>query len=296
MATEARTSRLADRAGEGRRDFLRLLAASLLGSTPASAWPGPAPTVITAPNAGAMPVNQLAISGNACGPAALLTAFRCGNVNWQQAARVPGNSDREQLSWVIRRHALVRSSHLPDRTRWHRTRGINVADLTDIANEMAAPLLLPRVASRLLFAENREDPAKLLRRVHSHLATSLRKGLPPVASLRRYTRRPGSDGNPQWVTLEGHFVVVTAIPAKLPTDARTFSFDYIDPWGGKRLTGTCRAALPPAASPVRKGAAVDSLAAPACLEADCPGSLIGLGKVHPGDQTTVAFEAIIGRP
>ena len=44
-----------------------------------------------APKANATPVNQLAISGNACGPAALLASFRCGNDAWQRAAAsLPG--------------------------------------------------------------------------------------------------------------------------------------------------------------------------------------------------------------
>ena len=32
------------------------------------------------------PLNQLRVSGNACGPAALLNAFRFGNTDWQRAS------------------------------------------------------------------------------------------------------------------------------------------------------------------------------------------------------------------
>ena len=82
-----------------------------------------------APNGAARPANQLDISGNACGPAALLSSFRCGNAAWQKAAvALPGEDDRAQLRHWIRYHGLRPSETLKGRTRWT-TAGINVEDL-----------------------------------------------------------------------------------------------------------------------------------------------------------------------
>ena len=271
--------------------FLFIVPLALVAS--AGAWPWSQPVALTAPNPGARPVNQLAISGNACGPAALLTAFRFGDPRWQLAARLPGESDREQLSYLIRRHALVKSARIPDRVRWNRARGVNVADLTDIANDMAAPALLPRISTNLLFLEPREDAATLLRRAHARIVNSLRKGLPPVASLRRYTRRPGPDGHSQWLTLEGHFIVITGISSQLPPAARSFTIDYIDPWGGQYLTGSF--AIHDESFPAATAADRNGPTPSPCLEANCPDSRVGLSKVRPGETTRLAFEALIGR-
>ena len=45
-----------------------------------------------------MPANQLVVAGNACGPAALLNAFRFGNADWQRRVRLAGATDKERLS------------------------------------------------------------------------------------------------------------------------------------------------------------------------------------------------------
>lgn len=261
----------------------------------ADAWPGAQPATRTAPNPTAPLVNQLAISGNACGPASLLNAFRSGNNHWQKAARIPGDTDREQLSWLIRRHGLCRSAHLGDRIRWNPRGGVNVSDLTDMANEMAAPHLLPRLATETVFLTSREQPQDLLRRVHSRLEASLRKGIPPIASLRRYTHRHASANNALWLALEGHFIVISGVPSKLGRDARSFPVEYIDPWGGKRRAGMI--AIPAAVFQAAAAANADPelRGRPPCLEAICPETKVGLAKVRPGERTFVAFDALIGR-
>jgi hypothetical protein len=275
-----------------RRDWFVLLLVACSAS--AGAWPLPPPAERSAPNPEAPPVNQLAISGNACGPAALLNAFRSGNERWQKAAQLPGDSDRAQLSYLIRRHALVKSSHLEDRIRWHPRRGINVADLTDVANEMSAPHLLPRLRTEILFLDGREQAPDLLRRAHARINASLRHGIPPVASLRRYTHRHASRGNALWLALEGHFIVITRVPGQLDRGARSFGFDYIDPWGGKCRQGTL--AIPALAFQAGAPAGPNTALAPSpCLEAVCPQTHVGLSKVKPGETTLVAFDALIGR-
>lgn len=235
-----------------------------------------------APGAAAPPVNQLSISGNACGPAALLASFRCGGETWQKAAAaLPGATDREQLGQWIRRYGLRPSAALKGRMRWTGN-GINVEDLVLAANEMNRPLYLPQLAHDDLFLRRGEKPDELLRRTHGRLERSLAKGIPPLLSLRRFVLRKGS-----WIPLQGHFVTVIAVPRKHPRGGQEFTFTYLDPWGGKRREG-------------KLGIATRSLLAgpgqsSPCLEATVPDAGIAKDQVRRGETTAVVPAAVIGR-
>ncbi len=241
-----------------------------------------------APNGGAAPVNQLAISGNACGPAALLAAFRTGSEKWQRPGQaVEGENDRQRLGFIIRKVAMRPSKNLPGRTRWSRS-GVNVADLTDMANEMAAGHFLPPVGYEIFFMKPGETQEVLLRRVHARLEKSLSKGLPPVLSIRRYIRKKG-----EWTVAEAHFVTITALPRKLEKGGRSFRVSYLDPWGGRRCEGEIAISIKGflAGDPA---AAADPSLAP-CLEAVFPEALVGKSKIGKGEPTLLAVSAAIGR-
>jgi hypothetical protein len=231
----------------------------------------------SAPRPEAAPVNQLSISGNACGPAALLASFRCGSDAWQRAsAAFPGKGDREQIGLWIRRHGLQPSATLKGRRRWT-SAGINVEDLVAAANECTRPLFLPQVAQDELFLRRGEDGSKLLRRGHRRLESSLKKGIPPLLSLRRFVLRGG-----RWTAVQGHFVTVIAVPARLPRRQTEFAFTYLDPWGGKRSEGIIRVAQP-------------TLLDGTCLEASVPAANIGKKEIRKGESTAVVPAAVIGR-
>lgn len=236
----------------------------------------------TAPQAEARPVNQLSISGNACGPAALLASFRCGSESWRRAAAgLPGATDREQLGQWIRRHGLRPSETLQGRKRWTNA-GINVEDLVAAANEMNRPLFLPALAQDGLFVRRGENPEALLKRTHQRLEASLKKGIPPLLSLRRFVQRDG-----RWVPLQGHFITVTAVPLRLARKQREFAFTYLDPWGGKRGEGVLR--IPTEALLSENGPPSP------CLEAWVPAANIAKKEVRRGERTAVVPAAVIGR-
>ena len=238
-----------------------------------------------APNAGATPVNQLSIAGNACGPAALLSAFRFGNEDWRRAADgVAGENDRQRLRKIILEIAMRPSKSLPGRPRWSKS-GVNVADLCDIANEMTSAHYLPKVGYEVLFLKPRESPEKLLDRVHGRLEKSLAKGLPPVVSIRRFVQRKG-----RWDVVEGHFVTIVSIPRKLGRAETSFPVTYLDPWGGRRCEG--RIAISDKAFAAGQGG--DPLLAP-CLEAVFPQALVGKSKVPKGAATLLTVSAAVGR-
>lgn len=237
---------------------------------------------LQAPAIGAGPVNQLEIAGNACGPAALLASIRCGDARWQELGRLlPGETDRDKLRYVIQSHGLTDSASLRGRKRWSRD-GINPEDLADVAGELAALRQLPAPEVRDLFRRSRETPAGHLKRIHGLLAGSLKRGLPPVLSLRRYVQRGG-----RWESVQSHFVTVVGVPKKLPRGDASFSFTYFDPWGGRRAVG--HLALP------AMSLLADPSGRPTSLVALVPDADVGSRKVRAGEPTAVVPAVAIGR-
>lgn len=247
----------------------------------------PGDELLRAPRVEVKPVDQLAVAGNACGPAALLNAFQSGNDDWRRAwDGVSGKTDRERILAVIREIGMRPSTHVPGQARWSR-RGVSVADLRDMARDMSAGRYLPQVSEEVLFRKPGETPEKLLARVHQRLATSLKKGLPPVLSIRRHSLRMDKSGNPVWTTIDAHFVTLTSLPRKLPRGAHSFPVTYIDPWGGRRLSG----AISIPETPVFP----DSEGSSSCLEAAFPQSSVGSKMLRRGEKSVLALSAAVGR-
>jgi hypothetical protein len=235
----------------------------------------------------AVPANQLVVAGNACGPTALLNAFRFGNPAWQRASNaIAGDTDKQRITRIIRERGMRPSSHLIGHPRWSR-KGVNLADLCDIANELTRGHFLPLVSQEVLFLKPGETQEKLLKRVHQRLDTSIAKGLPPVISLRRYAKRGQNGKPPEWIVLDAHFVTLTALPHKLEKGARSFPISYIDPWGGKLCQGVI--SLP------ERPILADSAATSPCLEAVFPQASVGKKLIHPGELTGLTVAAVLGR-
>ena len=221
-----------------------------------------------APHLDAHAANQLDIAGNACGPTALLNSFRFGSPACQQVAdAIPGETDRAKLRHVIIDNGGSWSRHIPQRHRWSR-RGINAADLTDIANELGAAKSLPQV--RLFIPQNSSRPQSLLRATYNQLAGSLRQGFPPVAGLRRYVGTK---------LVNSHFVTILQVPDALDKHAQEFSLLYIDPLGGKKSHGIIRL------TPIQQKL---------LLVADLPDS--PLCKNHSGSGSYVTMDSLIALP
>lgn len=264
------------------RRVLSSLAVLLLGVSAAAA-----PAMREAFNWAAVPANQLVVAGNACGPTALLNALRFGSLAWQRASdAIAGANDRERILRIIRDMGMRPSAHVTGRPRWSR-RGVNVADLRDMGNELTAGRFLPQMKDEVFFLKPREAPEKLLRRVHQRLEASLAKGLPPVVSLRRYALRHQPGRAAEWMVIDAHFVTLTGIPRKLEKNARSFPVSYLDPWGGKRCQGTI--GIPEAA------VFADSSGNSSCLEADFPQTAVGKKLLRPGERNLLTVSAAIGR-
>ncbi|MFD0892247.1 hypothetical protein KBB96_12520 [Luteolibacter ambystomatis] len=186
------------------------------------------------------------------------------------ADTLPGDSDESRLSYTIRAYGLRPSAHLRGRTRWSRA-GINVTDLTNLGNDLAATRLLPSLRNEVLLPRAGESSDHLAGRVRDTLSTSLSHGLPPVVSIRRQALRNGA-----WITVESHFITVLRVGAVDPTGIQ---IDYIDPWGGRKCVG-------------HLGIPSESALG---LEADLPATPVGRRLVHAGEKTLVTVSAVIGR-
>jgi len=236
-----------------------------------------------APTHDATPANQLLVAGNACGPAALLNAFRFGAPHWHRASdAVAGDNDREKILSIIREIGMRPSKHLTGRPRWSR-RGVGLSDLRDMAEEMTHGQRLPYLGEEIFILKPRETPEKLLRRVHLRLEKSLTAGFPPVLSLRRHALRAQPAGDPQWVVVDAHFVTLTALPRKLGKHDRSFPVRYIDPWGGRHCEG--RIGIPDVAISGNSSS----------LEAVFPQTPVGAKLLKPRDKSIVAIAAGIGK-
>ncbi|MEY3894827.1 MAG: hypothetical protein RLZZ214_346 [Verrucomicrobiota bacterium] len=240
-----------------------------------------------APNLLAKPANQLVVAGNACGPTALLNAFRFGSPAWQRASdAIAGETDKQRIYTVIRESGMRPSSSIKGRPRWSR-KGVNLVDLCDIGNELTRGRFLPLMTHEVLFSKPGETQKKLLARVHQRLETSLDKGLPPIISLRRYVRRGENGKPPQWIMLDAHFVTIISVPGKLDSGVTSFPISYIDPWGGRICQGSI-------SIPTRGVLAAETADSP-CLEAAFPEAAVGKKLLHPGEDSTLTVVAALGR-
>jgi len=243
-----------------------------------------AQALLIAPNKEAEPINQRRAYGNACGPASLLNAFQYGDAKWQKAYNaVPGTNSRNRIRYVVSAWGNKPSKHIKGVKRWNIKQGINLLDLTDMANEMRAPYFLPTVKNEILTLRSGETRTKLLKRSHERMAKSLKKGLPPIISIRRYAYRYSSAvGQKSWWPIRAHFVVVIELPEKLPKGAQSFKIRYVDPYGGYTRSGTISATT---------GQFIHS----PFLIANFPKTTVGAYLLKAGEKTELSFSAIIGR-
>ena len=240
---------------------------------------------VTTPVEDPLPTNQLSVSGNACGPACLLNAFRSGNHQWQKSLReVEGDDDQSTMINIIKKHGRKPSRLDQSKARWNTRQGISAPDLVDIANEMRTSFWMRKVKQTVTFSEH-QKPVKdqeLLLKTHQQLKDSLKRGLPPILSLRRVSQQNTPSHPPNlWLTVKRHFVVLTGLPDQLPRDATSFQVTYHDPWGGHHYSGNIR--LPKTSE--------EKIAT---LIADFPNAEIGKKLLKPEQTTSLSLSSILG--
>jgi hypothetical protein len=242
-----------------------------------------APNWLAAPAPDSAPVNQLRTDGNACGPACLLDSFRSGKEKWRASiAKIEGNTDTDKLKKIIRVYGKIGSRLDRTKARWNGRYGVNATDLADMANEMRSERWMGTVKQEVFFRTSRETEPDLLKRVHKHLASSLKKGLPPIVRVRRVAfRAPQGSATKSWLSVKSHYLVLTGLPAKLPKGASSFLVTYHDPWGGKKLQGTIH--VPDARS-----------AGLTTVVAHFPGTTVGKSLIRRGEASCLSLSSAIG--
>lgn len=248
--------------------LLLVLAPSLLGQA----------LDLRAPNAHFDFVDQGNGVGNSCGPACLLNAFGSGEKAYQACyAKLPGSSDRARIASVIKSWGQKPSETIPDRQRWELRGGVNFQDLAAMAVEMSQQNWAARKPKgEFFFAASTKDSQQTLATAHKRLAKSLQKGLPPILSVRRFVHRSG-----QWQSVHGHFVVLTAMPKKLPRGSASFPVQFCDPEGAKILSGTVSLSQS------------ESGGLP-CLTLLAPASQIGKSQVKGREENALGLAGAIG--
>ena len=238
---------------------------------------------LPAPNLSPKPINQLRTSGNACGPACLLDAFQCGSEKWQfSAAQITGETQKEKLIKIIQSYGAKPSKQFPKQMRWNRKEGISAIDLASMANEMRKKSWMGSVRQRLFFREGKTNHLKHLHATHKRLAHSLKKGFPPILTIRRMALRSPVKGHPKsWLTVKRHYLVLTGLPKTLTQNATTSPVTYRDPWGGYSYRGTIRV---PSRSEVSVNTSI----------LDFPQSKIGKNLIRKGEATALSLSSMIG--
>ena len=238
---------------------------------------------IKAPNNSTEPINQRRAYGNGCGPASLLNAFQYGSEKWQTIYQsVPGNNSRTRISYVVRAWGNKPSKHIKGTQRWKLKEGVNLLDLTDMANEMRGARFLPKLKYKVLSQKSSESRSRFLHRTHTQIAKSLKNGLPPIISIRRYAYRYSKEvGGKSWWPIRAHFVVVIEIPKSIPKNATSFKIRYVDPYGGFVREGEIQTQT-------------GSFTHCPYLGANMPHTAVGKSFVKSGEETLLTFAAIIG--
>ena len=223
-------------------------------------------------------VDQTNGIGNSCGPACLLNSFGSGSTPWQSCfAKIPGTNDRARIASVIKSWGQQPSANIHNRKRWEHRGGVNFNDLSLMAIEISQ-LNWSRAQPKneFFFANSPKESQKALRLAHKRLSKSFKKGFPSILSVRRFVVR-----NEQWQSVQGHFVVIVAMPSKLPRNSTSFPITFIDPYGAKRMNGTVS---------IAQGTS-DKLP---CLTLVSPNSKIGKSSIRPGETTALGLAGAIG--
>lgn len=220
-------------------------------------------------------VDQTNGIGNSCGPACLLNSFGSGTEHWQSCfAKIPGTNDRARIASVIKSWGQEPSVNIPNRKRWEIRGGVNFNDLSLMALEMSKlNWSLAQPKSELFFTGSPAESQKMLKRAHKRLKKSFKKGFPATLSVRRFVLRDN-----QWQSVQGHFVVITAMPSQLPRNSSSFPISFIDPHGAKKIDA--QVTLGQGNFP--------------CLTLLAPKSNIGTTSVKPGETTALGLAGAIG--
>ena len=181
-------------------------------------------------------IDQKPIHALGCGPIALLNAYRLSSDAWRETTQKVTATPQQGFKYFTKTYCsrFSRNSYL--KRRWDEKNGIRPDDLTEAINEFHNKVKLPTVSLKALFLKNEQNHHELLVELHTHIGRSIQHGFPPLLSVSRFARINSPSGGHRWAELSSHFITLTSIPRELEANPQSFSFDYVDPWGGEKST------------------------------------------------------------
>ncbi len=178
-------------------------------------------------------VNQHLHAGdNACVPATLLNALRCGPADFQRCAdALPGGTDRERIEGIISGAGSMPSLVEAGQPCYSDTIGVRAEDIAPMCARLLAGASSGAPSGRYFDRVGEEDVRAQVVRTHGLLLASLTAGVPVVLSLRAFTaNRPDESKEILWNGLGGHAVLLVALPRAVGAGALGFPMRYVDPW------------------------------------------------------------------
>ncbi|MBP7861111.1 hypothetical protein KA183_05470 [bacterium] len=184
-----------------------------------------------------------------CGYVALLNNLSFGNQESQAAvSSIEGITDDDKMSALEK---LFNDKTSIEYSKGGRMRdvGISSADLLQICNEFRLDHNLQPLKGICLDRLKNESKIEMGTRIHSLLLTSIEKGESPIIMVRSESAHfkpmwyqsaasvfgvtSAFEKASKWDGLQGHYLTVIGIPAKVNDDG-SFCLDYIDPAKGKK--------------------------------------------------------------
>ncbi len=189
---------------------------------------------LDAPNMDALVIDQVPIHELACGPVALLNAYRFSSNDWRASTQKIAGSPQENFHYFTKTYCSRFSRNAYMKRRWDDKNGIRPDDLTEAINELHKKAQLPTISLKRLFLKNKQSHQELLVKLHTQIASSIHHGFPPLLSVSRFARINSPSGGHRWAVVSSHFITITSIPKILEKNPKSFSFGYADPWRGKK--------------------------------------------------------------
>ncbi|MEM1297380.1 MAG: hypothetical protein AAGH89_18590 [Verrucomicrobiota bacterium] len=184
-------------------------------------------------------IDQTIYSDTACGPTALLSALKFGSKSHQLAyAGLTGSDDSTKLRFVIERYFDQKSSVFERQKRFTKAGGVAHVDLLAAYQDLAGDYELAKPQGKEWIRREGKPSVDFVRETHDKLRFSLLQEVAPILALRSQIARYDPETSSwNWRKMADHFVVVTAVPDTLRTEAHGFAIEYIDPNGGKQASG-----------------------------------------------------------
>lgn len=166
------------------------------------------------------PLKQHELHKLACGPCAIIHAFRYASEDWSTSG-FDKKSYLQQADYITHTLGSTPSTSHTGKTKWNPQRGMSILDLTAIANTLS-----PR--SIIAF-----PPPSALSAQHKILSKSLKKGFPPIISIKQQIHKKfRSQKGYYWIATKGHFVTIIRLSPNIDTENQEFWFDYLDSFDG----------------------------------------------------------------